>query len=238
MVSLPYGPTPIHLIVPGAKDTTGMEEIGRTSIFVRSCLCWEISPQEQKSSSDTPVEGSVFWPLHLVFLSLGHYCKIVPGRADPDVCGDRVSVLLESGTRCPLGPVYGWCHVCSLDCCLTVRSRENPHVVKEILDFMNQQQQQQQQQAHTHSTIPLFTQLPSSAPSELALYHWTKRMVRISSTWSPTLLLIVRASPGPEEGTVLPFCYGSWCEIISFASYRIWRHHSSLSLLPFVSQEL
>lgn len=105
----------------------------RTSIFFGGCLCSKISPQEQKSSSGTPVEGSVSWPLHLVFLSLGHYCKIVPGHADPDVCGDRVSsccapVLLESGTRCPLGPVYGGCHVCSLDCGLTVRPRENPHL--------------------------------------------------------------------------------------------------------------
>lgn len=133
MVSVPCGPTPTHLMVPGAKDATGMEEIGRTSIFFGGCLCSEISPEEQKSSSGTPVGGSVSWLLHLVFLSLGHYYKIVPGHADPDVCGDRVSsccapVLMESGTRCPLGPMYGWCHVCSLDCCLTVRPRENPHL--------------------------------------------------------------------------------------------------------------
>lgn len=68
--------------------------------------------QEQKSSPDTLVEGSVSMLSHLVFLTLLHCCKITPLPADTDVHEIWVvfcsaPAFLISDTRCHLQEMYG-----------------------------------------------------------------------------------------------------------------------------------
>lgn len=139
-----------------------MEEIGRTNIFLLMLSVLRDLPQEQKSSSDTPVGGSISWLFHLVFLTLGHCHKIVQCHADPDVNGDRLSFCCA-----PILPPEKWYQMpFGGDVWMMPRwysrmlpDRRGPgrtySFVKEILGFTKSNKTATITKPHTPRTIPL-----------------------------------------------------------------------------------